>query len=202
MTISAGWYADETMPGFDRYWDGTWWTAQTRESAKHSEGLLQPPSKPNVIAPEPSSTKPLVLLTINREDLIQTLGEMMDRDNTAPIVLQIYDMTDETLKLVNQILDLHLANAGRGAIRPKIQLLVAGQKEQFGPELNELALAMEEDFNLLVKEMGGSLLLPVSLDEAWENYVAPIKRIMGQIEQDMTTGLRKVAEIEEQYLFV
>lgn len=203
MTIPAGWYADESMPGFDRYWDGTWWTAETRESANLCTTSPSPPSKPPMIDKQSPESKPRTYsLTLNRKQLILTLGEMMDRSNTVPVVLKIYDASDETLRMVDEILELHDSNAGRGVIRPKIQSLVAWQQEQVHPSLKQLGMAMEEDFNLLVKELGGPLLLPVPIDRAWENYVAPIKGIVGQIEQDESAALQKIAEIEDRYLYI
>lgn len=201
MNIPPGWYSDETLPGVDRYWDGNWWTADTRESAKLSKEMPQPPSEPKIDSIENSEMRPSTcLLSIEKEVLSKKLKGMIDRDQTIPVVLKIYDEANETLSLVSEILFLHANRSSRSLVRPKIQALVIWQKEHVYPTLAELGEAMEADFDLLVKDMGGPSLLPISIDQAWQNYVAPIKVITEQIHKDMSEGLRKIAIIENEYL--
>jgi len=203
MSVPAGWYADDSMPGFDRYWDGNWWTAQTRESARLSEHIPKPPDAPRSEEIQVVIVPPVTpLLAMSRSELDQQISDFVDREKTIPALVNLYEVESETLRMANEILKGHEVSAGRAVIRPQIQSLVAWQKERKLTAIADLGVAMETDFNDLVRELGGSLFLPVPMELAWENYVAPIKLIVDQIQGDVTPRLQAVAEIENMYLFV
>ncbi|MFD3943926.1 DUF2510 domain-containing protein [Streptomyces sp. NPDC058579] len=57
MTTPPGWYPDSAVPGVERWWDGTNWTAHTRQAqAAYAAPPVTPSTVPSpVVAPAPSA---------------------------------------------------------------------------------------------------------------------------------------------------
>jgi hypothetical protein len=209
MGIQAGWYRDETSPGFDRYWDGNWWTADTRESTKSDESPPSPPSSPaeapsiesaeSERAPETSNK---TILTMNEVQFTEVVSDLSDRVQTHVALLKLWRIEVEGFYAQKNILAAHADNLDRSLIRRKIQEGIAWQKNEVQEAVNELGVAMREDFDETVRWLGGAALLPVPIEQAWENFNAPVKTIVEAIAEEMHAVLTEVANIEDEYLFV
>ena len=53
----------------------------------------------------------------------------------------------------------------------------------------------------MLAKVGGVNMLPISIEDAWENYVAPVKSLISDIQPESVPMLKAVAEVENQYLF-
>jgi len=205
--ISAGWYPDESMPGFDRYWDGSWWTPQTRESAVVGQAPPAPPPPPVATTlpsadQAPESAEPVSLLKMSVDEFKVCVGDVAKREYTYPALLVVRQVEIETFQRAQQIMADHLARAGRAVVRPQIQALVAWQKERYQPAMTSLGDAMQRDFDKQVNLLGGPMFLPVPIDDAWANYIEPLKWVLESIRDETATMLGAVAQIEDEYLFV
>lgn len=127
---------------------------------------------------------------------------LSDRSLTYPALLSVRAAEVETLRRALEILDAHEKNAGRSVIRPLIQAQVQWQQGNFGPAMQSLQQAMNDDFDASVRMVGGVMFLPVPAEEAWENYVAPIRDLIEAFRAETTPALEAVAAIEDRYLFV
>lgn len=206
MSIPAGWYPDETNPGTDRFWDGSWWTAQTRESASTSVTPPRPPAHP----PQPSANDVIDhgsleeeprLLEISQEAFLAKTSDLSNRVKTYPAILDLWKAEKETYRRSREILDAHEQGLGRSVIRPLIQESVAWQKQHTVSTFETLQTAMNEDFEEMLSKVGGVNMLPISIEDAWENYVAPVKSLISDIQSESVPMLKAVAEVENQYLF-
>ncbi len=84
---------------------------------------------------------------------------------------------------------------GRYALNPR-------RTHQSMPTIGRLGAAMQHDFDDLVAFLGGPMFIPGSMDQAWENYTAPIRLISEAFNAETTPLLSAVANIEDEYLFV
>jgi hypothetical protein len=207
MEIQAGWYPDETQPGFDRYWDGHWWTDETRESATTTATPPAPPKLPNVDSPGESSEPDAApeslsktLLTMSVSEFGEAIGGLADRERTYAALLTLHSFESETVRRGRRILVAHEANSGRSVIRPQIQEMVAWQKTQIQRIVSELGVAMREDFEELRLYLGGTFF-PISADQAWQNYSSPVKSVVEAIAEESNQMLTQVGNIEDEYLF-
>lgn len=204
MEIQAGWYPDESIPGFDRYWDGSWWTPQTRESVMSGRTPPSPPPSPNPAAAMPaeaSSTEAKSFLEMSRSEFEKAIGYLADRDRTYAALLLLHDAEVELLGRDRRILDDHAANAGRAAIRPQIQASVTFNRVRCIPAMQALGSAIQADFDDILRMVGGPAFLTVPEDEAWDNYTAPIKSVTDQFINTSKPLQIAVGDIEDEYLF-
>jgi hypothetical protein len=209
MGIQAGWYPDETQPGFDRYWDGNWWTVETRESTRSDESPPSPPKPPaddaevesveSEIASKPSEK---TILTVSEAEFVEVVAHLSDRIETHATLLKLWRVEAHGLRLEQEILAAHAENLGRNLIRPKLQEGISWQKHEVIPAAKELGVAMRHDFEESVRWLGGPAFLPVPMDQAWENFNAPVKRIVDAMVEEKNAVLTEVANIEDEYLFV
>jgi hypothetical protein len=201
MSNPAGWYRDESMESHDRYWDGQSWTDQTRESTMHGEppppSMSEDPQRQN----QKSKSEGDSIFSMNAAEFEQYCTGLTDREATFIALKKVFEFESQVRVMALEVMSLHESGAGRKAIRPKLQALIALQKEHMVPALTELSNAMEEDFEELVREIGGTMFLPVSQEDAWNNFAAPVKRIFDEIQNPVHEVLGKVADIEDQYLF-
>ena len=204
MEIQAGWYPDESMPGFDRYWDGSWWTPQTRESVTSGRTPPTPPQSPNpsaVIPVEESSTEAEEFLDMSRIEFEEEVCDLADRARTYPALLLLHEVEAEALVRARRIMKDHMANAGRAVIRPQIQALVTWHQEQCFPAMQALGTAIQADFDEILEMIGGQVFLTVPVDQAWDNYTAPIRSVTDEFASLSKPMQSAVGDIEDEYLF-
>lgn len=209
MEIQAGWYKDETSPGFDRYWDGKWWTAETRESIRTDGSPPSPPRAPakdsaiaSVDVEVASGASEKTFLTMSEAEFAEVVGHLSDRIETHAALFNLWRVESQSLRNEREILAAHAENLGRNLIRPKIQEGISWQKHEVQQAVNALGVAMRNDFEESVRWIGGPALLPVPVDQAWENFNAPVKRVVDAIVEEMQSVLTEVANIEDEYLYI
>ena len=197
MSVSAGWFPDESSPGRDRYWDGLKWTEETRDSAATG---LKPPPPPKV---DSSSSAEEVdysqVLKLSPEQFRHAISHLADRQRTFRALIAAHEVESELCVRARDV----EAVAELGMSPTAMRTIIEGFEDFYTsvrvPAVEALGAAMQADFDDAIKVAGGPLLLPIPMDKAWENYVRPVKAIALQMETEVRPFLEAFTRVQARY---
>ena len=207
MSIPAGWFPDEHIPGKDRYWDGDQWTTEIRDS-------VQPgPAPPTAYSEIPLDEAPreALVLTMTEAEFLDAIHHFLNRPLTHQALIAFHrvekDLCYQAQRLADVTKNLQQADDDQWvesadaikAIQGVIWAFEQFYTTTYTPILNQLGEAMTADFNTLVKEMGGPTLLPTPIEQAWENYSRPVKALIERMDAERRPYLELFESIRNQY---
>lgn len=206
MSVPAGWFPDESNPGRDRYWDGLKWTDETRDSAE--SGPKPPPPQ---VTTSPNGANETLLLKMAEPDFLTAIDHLSDRPLTYQALIAFHHVEKDLCYRAQRLADVtgNLQQPDHNqrfasvdatkAIQAVIWAFERFYTTTYTPILNQLGEAMSADFNTLMQEMGGSTLLPVPIEQAWESYSRPVKALIDHMDEERRPYLELFERIRDQY---
>lgn len=140
------------------------------------------------------------ILDLTTSEFDELVAKKVKGQRTHEALNRWFAIEVETYHKAMEILASHKSGANQTEVRKLIRASIAWQKERSHPALAEIGKALEADFDSLVKMVGGPMLMPVPMEEAWDSYVSPTKEIMTKVQQELFSKLQAVANVESQYL--
>lgn len=197
VSVPAGWFPDESSPGRDRYWDGLKWTDETRDSA--TTGLKPPPPSHADSSSSAEEADDSQVLKLSPEQFRNVISHLADRKRTYQALIIAHEVENE---LCTRARDVEVS-AGIGMSPTAMLTIIEGFEDFYAnvrmPAVENLGASMQADFDDVVKEIGGPLLLPVPMEQAWENFVRPVKAIALQIENEVRPYLEAFTRVQARY---
>ena len=203
MSSPAGWYPDESSPGRDRYWDGMGWTSETRDSVRTD---FTPPTGHGEMS-QNRLTDEKLLIEMTESEFLGAIEHLSDRPLTHKALIAAHIAETELCNKVQSLQELSkdLRELGLGStfetIKSVIWTFEYFYARDYLPAVENLGTAMTADFNILVKEMGGSTLLPIPIEQAWENYTRPVQAVIHQMDEERRPYLESFERIRDHYVW-
>lgn len=119
---------------------------------------------------------------------------------TIEALMVLWEVAKNLETQCSGVIKAHEKGKPKKQVASLIREQVSFNVQVYVPTMENVSRAMNADFDQLMIEMAGVLPGGIAMEQAWENFISPVKPIVSEIELWTWVPMSHIATFEDAYL--